>query len=555
MALVVFMTGIATTALLATWTWRVARIQDELRFTALARNTWEMIETRAEKYEQALANLAEWFGLVETPSLTEWGTRMERFNLAENYHGIEEIDYFVHVEGNYESRWFTNPPSHWPIEWITKHPRPEDLLLYVERPTAGLEMVTNKISNFGMDGAMSEAYRTGLASTSEAIALGNGSTNLSRGFRMWIAAYRKDQMTNTNRVLTIVTSESPSHRFVERGNALVGRVCAIFSADKFLDGIFGKEPGELDFEWFAGAACETNRLNNLSKASRTLAPNSNHELHANLVIPWYRHRWKFVCYPTPLFYSHSERGRSWLVAGMGSALSVALALLVYVQGRGRQNAELLAQELAESRDLLRSTSEDRARLSRELHDGSIQSLYAIGLSLRRSQSKPNNPELLARCVDQAADQLDRVIADLRGYLISRRPTEDAPQQTFVRVLEDLTGIWRLSHETEFRIESNLEVDPNLSDATIAELLLFAQEAASNSLRHGKADCVTIRVNQTQNGFLMEIKDDGRGFDPNGTIRIGHGLGNMRKRAEGIGGVFSLSSQPGGPTRVTVEITQ
>ncbi len=249
-----------------------------------------------------------------------------------------------------------------------------------------------------------------------------------------------------------------------------------------------------------------------------------------------------------------ERERAWLVACAGGALSLALSLLVFVQGHGRARAEELANELAESRELLKAGSEERARLSRQLHDDTIQTLFAIGLMLGRTRKEAGNREVVEQRLSDVSDQLDRAIADLRHYVLadSHIGAHEAPP-TLARALEELARRWKLTHTAEFQLQADPETGAGLPPHAVADILMIAQEAVSNSLRHSKARNISIWLRTVNGRLRLEIADDGVGFKPQTSERPGHGLANMRQRATGLGGQFRLDSQASGTTVVLMEI--
>ena len=83
---------------------------------------------------------------------------------------------------------------------------------------------------------------------------------------------------------------------------------------------------------------------------------------------------------------------------------------------------------------------------------------------------------------------------------------------------------------------------------------MARESVSNALRHGRAQRVEISLRRSGNRVRLEVRDDGIGFEP-ATLHphSGHGLGNLRHRADTNGGRLEVTSQPGGPTVVAFEV--
>ena len=191
--------------------------------------------------------------------------------------------------------------------------------------------------------------------------------------------------------------------------------------------------------------------------------------------------------------------------------------------------------------------DERERIGKDLHDGIIQSLYAISLSLE------DVPEIMAddageaiERVDRAIDSLNGAIADLRQFVVGLRP-EHVDRTDFIGLLATLADQVRRDGVIDVDLDLPLErVD--LPAHARGEILQIAREALSNTARH--ANATTARVTLTRDDALLrlELSDDGAGFDASLGSPVGHhGLANMRDRAEALGGSFDLRSGPAGTT--------
>jgi signal transduction histidine kinase len=197
--------------------------------------------------------------------------------------------------------------------------------------------------------------------------------------------------------------------------------------------------------------------------------------------------------------------------------------------------------------------EDRQRISQDLHDGIIQSLYAVALALE------DVPELLeeepaagrAR-VDRSIDAIHQSIRDIRNFILGLEP------ELFEGV--DLaTGLQRLVAEfhanTLIDLELHLPESPPAPSPTVTtNLLTMAREALSNVARHSAATRATAELSTTAATLRMVIGDNGRGFDP-GAERTGehHGLSNLHSRAAALGGRVQIDSELGAGTRVEISV--
>ena len=196
--------------------------------------------------------------------------------------------------------------------------------------------------------------------------------------------------------------------------------------------------------------------------------------------------------------------------------------------------------------------EERERIGMDLHDGIIQSIYGIGLSLESALLSLNEdvPEV-KDSIQEAIEGLNQTIRDLRAYILDLRPRKLGEGGLF-------NGIQRLV--SEFRAHTFAEVQVTGSDFDLNgvpethSLVLFhiCQEALANAAKHAKAKTVQISLWTTADRALMEIRDDGKGFDlDNLNLNIGHGLANMQTRVQAVGGDVEISSRPGDGTTVLV----
>ncbi len=194
--------------------------------------------------------------------------------------------------------------------------------------------------------------------------------------------------------------------------------------------------------------------------------------------------------------------------------------------------------------------QDRERIAKELHDGAIQALFAVGLGLQGTAMLARDPELAAR-IEGAVDELDRVIRDLRNYIFGLRPGILADRQ-----LDQ--ALRRLVEEFQQRsgVVAVAEIDPEaaaLLAGSAGDVVQLAREALSNVSRHAAATTCRVSLRQEEAGVVvLEVDDDGRGFDPD-VAAGGHGLPNLRERAAALGGQAEISSTPGQGTTVRATI--
>jgi signal transduction histidine kinase len=201
--------------------------------------------------------------------------------------------------------------------------------------------------------------------------------------------------------------------------------------------------------------------------------------------------------------------------------------------------------------------DERERISKDLHDGIIQNMYAVSLSLEDvlEMMEADRAEAAAR-VERAIDSIHLAIQDVRNFIFGLRPglLEGAPL---------VAGLASLIHEYRHNTFVDLElrvpdavVEP--SPAVTSQLLGIVSESLSNVVRHSQASRATVGLSLGKRGHVAElwIEDNGIGFDPSRAGKLGHqGLANIRERAAEIGGSVTITSQPASGTRVVVVVPQ
>jgi signal transduction histidine kinase len=191
--------------------------------------------------------------------------------------------------------------------------------------------------------------------------------------------------------------------------------------------------------------------------------------------------------------------------------------------------------------------DERERIGKDLHDGIIQTLYAISLSLEDVPDlmDGNRADASAR-VDRAIDTLNGAIADLRQFVVGLRP-EQVDTTDLTALLAGLSDQVRQSHAIEVELDLSRE-RIGLTAHARGELLQIAREALSNITRHAHASTARVSLRHEGDDLRLEISDDGAGFDPAMAAPGGHhGLANMRDRAAALGGTLHVTSSGTGTT--------
>jgi signal transduction histidine kinase len=189
--------------------------------------------------------------------------------------------------------------------------------------------------------------------------------------------------------------------------------------------------------------------------------------------------------------------------------------------------------------------EERERIAKELHDGIIQSLFAVGMGLQGTALISGSPETTER-VEGAVGELDRIIRDLRNYIFGLRPGILADRQ-----LDQALRALGEEIEATSHIPVTVEVDAALSAGLSArshDIVQLTREALSNITRHSRAKHAVVRLARRGSDAVLSIEDDGVGFDA-GAPSFGSGMQNMRERAATIGAKLRVSSANGNGTKV------
>lgn len=198
--------------------------------------------------------------------------------------------------------------------------------------------------------------------------------------------------------------------------------------------------------------------------------------------------------------------------------------------------------------------DERERIAKDLHDGIIQSIYGVGLSLEDLPELMDEDRDEARArVDRAIDALHVTIRDIRNFIMGLRP-ELLDDDDLVGSLEALAEEVRLSSLVEVDTAVDREAAAAIPAHARAAVFHITREALSNVARHAHATRASISLDMDGSAVRLQIDDNGLGFDPQSERASTHqGLTNMAGRATRHGGVLSIESGQGSGTRIIVLI--
>ena len=194
--------------------------------------------------------------------------------------------------------------------------------------------------------------------------------------------------------------------------------------------------------------------------------------------------------------------------------------------------------------------EERERIGMDLHDGIIQSIFGIGLSLENIRhSLEENPQHAKQRIQRVIDDLNQSIRDIRAYILDLRPRQ-LNGEGVMEGLKRLVTEFGANTPVEAILTSPKEDISDLTQNCALALFHICQEAIANVAKHAGAKYVNVDVWATPERVLMEIRDDGKGFNVDKmNVALGHGLANMQTRIHSVGGEIDITSITGEGTTV------
>jgi signal transduction histidine kinase len=196
--------------------------------------------------------------------------------------------------------------------------------------------------------------------------------------------------------------------------------------------------------------------------------------------------------------------------------------------------------------------QERERIGMDLHDGIIQSIYAVALGLEAtSEDVTDRPGDARTGIDRAIERLNDVITDVRSYIF--KLGADRSAHDLVAALANLAKEFKINSlvETSVDVAGDLpQLEPDQQEA----IYHVAQEALANARRHARASAVTVSL-RPQNGFVrLRVTDNGEGFDPSAETSEAHrGMRNMMARAKAVDGTVRIESEPRQGTMVELNV--
>ncbi|ABU60253.1 histidine kinase [Roseiflexus castenholzii] len=219
--------------------------------------------------------------------------------------------------------------------------------------------------------------------------------------------------------------------------------------------------------------------------------------------------------------------------------------------RTRELAQTSAELQLKETQVKMAALEERQRLARELHDSVSQALYGIALGARTAQTQlERDPARLGEPLEYILSLAEAGLSEMRALIFELRP-ESLQTEGLVAALTKQSDALRARHKLD--VVTRFDPEPEISLEAKEALYRIAQEAMHNVARHAHATRVELSLLNADGALTLEIRDNGKGFDPAQPYPGHLGLKSMPERAAHIGGAFHIESRPGAGTVITVTV--
>lgn len=335
--------------------------------------------------------------------------------------------------------------------------------------------------------------------------------------------------------------EAAARRSRQRAEGATGLLAAFIRTDRFLQS-FGATNVKMAHVWLF----PDREVGPGDRPLNARIPGPSRPMFTeDIVMRWYSRRWVARVVSTPLFEAGSIRYRAWLGLGVGLMLSFTGGGALALQARAHARGLTLERRLAA---MMRRQEE----LSRDLHDGTLQSVYGIGLGLERAGSLVRgDPDAASSHLKEAVHAVHRVVGELRNFIRSTTPGPSSAG-TFSEVIRGVVRSAQVASAARIELQIDPGVDRGLTAMEALHLANIVREGLSNSIRHSGAATIHLNLTILEGGTLeLEILDDGKGFDPAAADTGGMGLINVASRAEALGARHGLEGRLPQGTRLWV----
>lgn len=551
--------GLTATVWLARGLYRQAETLDEQRFKLETLILAQLLEGTMERYEERLARLADYCAQFDELPAQVWSFRLSA--MTQPSHNLPSVMHVAYcpkiIDADFQAHAERGRVVHGSNYAFDPQPQPnrELALPMWHRWSRGGFQPIETGTDLAREGSWHPSMRTALGQvrpwiSSTPVQVPRRDGNLENGFWFAIPTFKSDQGP-----MGVSRQEGESdaelrNRFRSVHTAAAKGLLAVFiSTDRMLDRAYNNPDvfPRVHVRLYASREPTPESLLNPTLAAPT------RPRHRELRIqPWYGRRWLLEMTSTPQFEAESPRHRAWLVLAAGTGMTMLASALLGVALRAAYRQGRLTDQIREARDALASAQKVRERLSHDLHDNTIQALYAVQLDLGHTAQKLANDPTGARGeLATVRAELDVVIAEMRRFITAEaQVTNEVDLPSVLRALVERA---RAGAAVEIELRCDAGASDRLTGAQAVQLANIAREALSNCLRHARAQRVEVALRSEPKTVSLEIADDGKGFDPHSDVRQGVGLTSMAARAQEIGGRLELQSAPGKGTRVLLRV--
>jgi len=251
----------------------------------------------------------------------------------------------------------------------------------------------------------------------------------------------------------------------------------------------------------------------------------------------------------PLVYRGAIVGVLFVIYREGEMPNEAEATFLTALADQAATAAANARLMAAAREKV--ALEERQRLARELHDSVSQSLYGIQVAAGMARARlTQDPVAAAEPIDHVLELADAGQAEMRALIFELR-ADSLETEGLATNLD--THIKAVRARSGIAGQTIVDHEPGAPIEVKHALYRIAQEALRNTVKHASARRVDVRLQARSSALVMEIADDGVGFDPNGHFPGHLGLRSMRERALAVGGSLEVTSSHGRGTRIVVSV--
>jgi PAS domain S-box-containing protein len=211
------------------------------------------------------------------------------------------------------------------------------------------------------------------------------------------------------------------------------------------------------------------------------------------------------------------------------------------------------EALRRSEQAVRQAFEERERLSQDLHDNLLQSLYAVGMGLELTKQRIQRiSHTNAKRLENSVAQLNGVIREVRSFIPRMQPLI-AQEKTLADALRALTESFVSTGAGEIALDIDDDAAMRLFPEQSTHVLAIAKEALSNSIRHTKATKRSLVLELHRGHIRLAVTDDGKGFQLRKKKHLGLGIRNMRARAAKLNARLAIRTSPRKGTRITLDL--